>query len=105
MGFRACSRSALTGHACIATWYGEIRFGSRAAEFSVTSSAAPTALLSSTIDIPALPGWAHIWAAGPTGLERINGLHIHRYLGQPVKRSRQKANLGSGTYASMRFGN
>jgi hypothetical protein len=37
MGFRACVRSAQTGRAGIATWYGEIRLGSRAAEFSVTS--------------------------------------------------------------------
>ncbi len=31
-------------------------------------SAAPTALGSSSIDFPALPGWADVWAVGPPGL-------------------------------------
>ena len=40
-------------------------------------SAAPTALASSTIDIPALPGWADIWAAGPPGLDELSGRTFH----------------------------
>ena len=37
MGFQSMCETPQTGHAGTATWYGETRLGSRAAEFSVTS--------------------------------------------------------------------
>jgi hypothetical protein len=34
---------------------------------------------SSSIDIPALPGWADVWTTGPPGLDGLLGRTFHRY--------------------------
>src|ERR1700733_4647324 len=78
-GFRACVRSRKL--ATLASRPGMAKSGWVAERQGSASlwTAAPTALLSSAIDIPALPGWAHIWAAGPPGLDGLLGGTFHRY--------------------------
>jgi hypothetical protein len=95
MGFQSMCENPQTGHAGTATWYGETRLGSRAAEFSVTSECRTYGALIIHHRYPSPSGLGSHLGGRPSGPRRIIGWHIPSlpHTWQPVKRSRKKANL------------